>query len=80
MFPRGLPNQATGFVPCKGIPNTPTSKPYFASIAEAIERCRKDPNCVGISDERLFYGTLGTPAFLTGGSSLLKTSATFGTR
>ncbi len=72
MFPRGLPPHAIGFMQCTGIPNTPTSKPYFASTAEAIERCRKDPACVGVSDERLFYGPLKTPALLTGGDCLLK--------
>lgn len=65
MFPRGLPSQAMGFVLCKGIPNTPTSKPYFASTSEALERCRKDPKCIGLTDERLFYGTPGTPSLLT---------------
>jgi hypothetical protein len=76
MFPRRLPESATGFVRCTGIPNTPTSKPYFASVSEALDRCRKDPTCVGISDQRIFYGPFGTPTLHTGGVSLLKSSAT----
>ena len=63
---RALPSELAGFTRYTGIPNTSDSKSYFASAAEAAKRCQKDPRCVGLSAQRLFYGTLGTPATVAG--------------
>lgn len=64
---RTLPNIIPmGFVRYAGIPNTSESKSYFASVAEAIKRCQKDTRCVGLSNQRLFYGTLGFPTIVPG--------------
>lgn len=63
---RTLPATLPGFVRHTGIPNTSEFNPYFAKTAEAIARCQKDPRCVGLSAQRLFYGTLGTPTTVVG--------------
>ncbi len=63
---RGLPQEAVGFKRHTGIPNTSTFKSYFATAAEALERCRRDPRCVGISANRTFYGPMGHPALVPG--------------
>ena len=63
---RALPTgPIAGFARVAGIPNTPNTKSYFASAAEAIQRCRSDPNCIGVSAQRMFYrsdvGSTGQP-------------------
>jgi hypothetical protein len=42
-----------GFAKVKGVPNK-GSKSYFSSTEEAIRRCRENPFCVGVSNQRLF--------------------------
>lgn len=64
--PRALPTGLiTGFARVAGVPNTPNTKSYFASAAEAIQRCRADANCIGVSAQRMFYrpdvGSAGHP-------------------
>jgi hypothetical protein len=64
---RGLPSSdVAGFKRYTGIPNTSTFKSYFASAAEALERCRRDPRCVGISATRMFYGPVSHPTLVPG--------------
>ena len=66
-FQRSLPATVpAGFVRSTGIPNTSSSKPYFSTTAEALRRAIADPRCVGISAQRLFYGTVGNPATVVG--------------
>ncbi len=65
---RALPKEIpTGFVAKSGVPNA-SSKPYFSTTAEAVSRCLKDPRCVGLSSQRLFFGELGTPTTVPGRS------------
>jgi hypothetical protein len=64
---RTLPTETpSGFVRSTGIPNTASSKPYFAAVSEAVARCVADPKCVGVSGQRLFYGTPGFPTTVPG--------------
>lgn len=42
-----------GFAKVKGVPNN-GSKSYFSSTEEAIRRCRDNPFCIGVSNQRLF--------------------------
>jgi hypothetical protein len=64
---RTLPAETpSGFVRSTGIPNTTSSKPYFATVTEAVTRCVADPKCVGISNQRMFYGPVGNPAIVPG--------------
>lgn len=67
---RSLPQQVpVGFTLSRqGVPNVTTSKPYFSTAAEAVNRCVGDPNCVGVSAQRLFYkGTYGSSLTLVPG-------------
>lgn len=66
---RVLPTQAPpGFTKITGVPNTTESKPFFADVSAAVSRCAGDPRCVGVSAQRLFYGTVGMPATIVGRS------------
>ncbi len=51
--------QPTGLIPgfarVAGVPNTSNTKSYFASAADAISRCAGDPNCLGVSAQRMFF-------------------------
>jgi hypothetical protein len=54
--PRALPTGLIpGFARVAGVPNTSNTKSYFASAADAISRCAADPNCVGVSAQRMFF-------------------------
>ncbi len=46
----------SGFARVKGVPNT-GGKPYMAAASEAIRRCKENPFCVGVSNQRLFLTT-----------------------
>lgn len=70
----------TGFVRSTGVPNTTISKAYFASATESVARCAADPKCVGVSGQRMFYGSVGNPAIVQGrpgeGGSFLRSATT----
>ena len=54
--PRTLPTGLiAGFARVAGVPNTPNTKSYFASAVDAIQRCREDQRCIGVSAQRMFY-------------------------
>jgi hypothetical protein len=40
-----------------GVPMGAEGRPYFGDPQEAIRRCRENPACVGVSAQRLFYGS-----------------------
>jgi hypothetical protein len=62
---RALPAEIPkGFVRSTGIPNTSSSKSYFAETTEAVARCVADPRCIGVSAQRLFYGKGGAPTIV----------------
>jgi hypothetical protein len=64
---RTLPSkEPKGFVRSTGIPNTSSSTSYFAATADAVARCDRDAKCIGVSAQRMFYGTVGTPAMVAG--------------
>lgn len=42
-----------GFAKVKGVPNK-GGKSYFSSSEEAIRRCKDNPFCVGVTNQRIF--------------------------
>lgn len=42
-----------GFAKVKGVPNK-GGKSYFSDTEEAIRRCKENPFCVGVSNQRMF--------------------------
>jgi len=62
----------SGFAKVKGVPNK-GGKSYFSSTEEAIRRCKENPFCVGVSNQRLFLAEKelpkGTTVFTEKGQS-----------
>lgn len=57
---RPFPSEIPGFTRAQGVPVGPQGKSYFSSWEEAVRRCKENPFCVGVSNQRLFV-TLELP-------------------
>lgn len=58
---RPFPSDIPGFVKIQGVPGSISGKAYFSSWEEAVRRCKENPFCVGVSNQRLFVGTKEWP-------------------